>query len=751
MALELGLKLTANTSGFTGAINSASKALSDTLSKSIVDAKGSLTQLDPAIQKAVQGIDMMNFSEVSAEMDKFVMDGTSLSSFLERVKGELGGVDDQEGFTDLSKVIQQSENQLKRLSATEETTASSGRSLKSQLRQMNEELARMRIAGLEGTDAYKTLDKQAGQLKDTLRDASSSINTLSSDTFALDAGVGIVQNITAAFQVYEGVLSMTGGSTEDAQKSMQKLMAIMSIAQGIQQLGNFITEQSAAKKVLDTTATYVQATAYRVLTVSLGASSTAARIFATAIATTGVGALIIGLSIAASKLMDFASSANKAKEAQDALQASLDWEYAQTERRIKLFENKTKLDIANAKARGASEKELQDIEERGIRQKLGALTTLVRDQKASGTYIKKAEEDLVNAKLELDIFLADQKAGILEAQTKKNKEELDKQAADDKKNVQLIINNAEELKNELGNLKKSNAESKIDEIQNELDTRKSAGIKLGTEEASAYKVLQQELFAIKRQEIDNEYLAAKDNLIKIGALTSASGRQSIAELDKQYRNKIFKLNVSLDPVADISTDNVFNKGIELGAGKVKLPENSFVKFLKDQKQAAEESFKSINDQATNLANTLTSVLGNAFTSLFDGILSGSQNAFQSFSKAIADIIKRLAAAAITAAIFAAIISIAFPGAGSFGSQFGAIFGQMSGIKIPKFAEGGIVTSPRMGIVGEAGKEAIIPLDRIGDVLGSIGGRQDVFVTGELSGETIYLQQQRVSQRRGRFV
>jgi hypothetical protein len=31
-----------------------------------------------------------------------------------------------------------------------------------------------------------------------------------------------------------------------------------------------------------------------------------------------------------------------------------------------------------------------------------------------------------------------------------------------------------------------------------------------------------------------------------------------------------------------------------------------------------------------------------------------------------------------------------------------------------FAEGGIVTSPMMGLVGEAGSEAIIPLDRLGD-------------------------------------
>ena len=34
--------------------------------------------------------------------------------------------------------------------------------------------------------------------------------------------------------------------------------------------------------------------------------------------------------------------------------------------------------------------------------------------------------------------------------------------------------------------------------------------------------------------------------------------------------------------------------------------------------------------------------------------------------------------------------------------------------IQPFAQGGIVTSPMMGMVGEAGSEAIIPLDRLGE-------------------------------------
>lgn len=42
---------------------------------------------------------------------------------------------------------------------------------------------------------------------------------------------------------------------------------------------------------------------------------------------------------------------------------------------------------------------------------------------------------------------------------------------------------------------------------------------------------------------------------------------------------------------------------------------------------------------------------------------------------------------------------------------------------PEFAEGGIVTRPLMGLLGEAGTEAVIPLDRLGSLIG--GGRETV--------------------------
>jgi hypothetical protein len=61
---------------------------------------------------------------------------------------------------------------------------------------------------------------------------------------------------------------------------------------------------------------------------------------------------------------------------------------------------------------------------------------------------------------------------------------------------------------------------------------------------------------------------------------------------------------------------------------------------------------------------------------------------------------------------------------AFGNITPSGFGNSAFANMPRFADGGIVTGPTMGLVGEAGPEAIIPLSR----LGGMGGGQTVNVT-----------------------
>jgi hypothetical protein len=82
---------------------------------------------------------------------------------------------------------------------------------------------------------------------------------------------------------------------------------------------------------------------------------------------------------------------------------------------------------------------------------------------------------------------------------------------------------------------------------------------------------------------------------------------------------------------------------------------------------------------------------------------------------------------------------------------GVIGGIAGGIKkVIPFADGGLVTGPTLGLVGEAGPELVIPLDKIGSMG---GGTINVYVQGSVITERDLIEQIRVglirSQRSGR--
>jgi len=69
---------------------------------------------------------------------------------------------------------------------------------------------------------------------------------------------------------------------------------------------------------------------------------------------------------------------------------------------------------------------------------------------------------------------------------------------------------------------------------------------------------------------------------------------------------------------------------------------------------------------------------------------------------------------------------------SLGSLFGSAFSSLKGAVQASFADGGIVTQPTVGLVGEAGPEAIIPLRHGMGALG--GGGVVVNILGDVHAE-----------------
>ena len=148
-------------------------------------------------------------------------------------------------------------------------------------------------------------------------------------------------------------------------------------------------------------------------------------------------------------------------------------------------------------------------------------------------------------------------------------------------------------------------------------------------------------------------------------------------------------------------------------------------------------------------------IGDMATQLGDNLAQGAES-FGEFVTDIKgmmkDVIGALISQGVAAAVANAMASIPpFPGsvflipiiAGAAAGLARTAFNSL----IPAFEKGGIVTGPTMGLIGEAGPEAVIPLNKLNQFTG--GGSQNIVVTGKIIGNDIWLSNEKTQFNRQR--
>jgi phage-related minor tail protein len=136
-------------------------------------------------------------------------------------------------------------------------------------------------------------------------------------------------------------------------------------------------------------------------------------------------------------------------------------------------------------------------------------------------------------------------------------------------------------------------------------------------------------------------------------------------------------------------------------------------------------FRFLKDDVGSVLSDIIDAIGGLISFVMDlpnkfrEAITGIFNALYDVGRAIVNgIIAGIKAA--PGAVMSALESL-IPGGSIIGGAIGGITGLMS--NIPGLAEGGIVTGPTLALIGEAGPEAVVPLDRAG----GIGGGMNVTV------------------------
>ena len=192
-----------------------------------------------------------------------------------------------------------------------------------------------------------------------------------------------------------------------------------------------------------------------------------------------------------------------------------------------------------------------------------------------------------------------------------------------------------------------------------------------------------------------------------------------ASLETEAREQLSKTPFvsNIPQAANIGTGTLFGMFDEQMIGKIKTTNNELTNFLKDTK----EGFAQANNEAYQFANQMASGVTNSLQSAFDALIKG-ENVFEALSNSVLQFAADLGFAILRAQILAAIQgTIATSGTGLAGAAAGGggilnTIMNLLGLGVTKNAVGGITNGPSLGLIGEAGPEAIMPLSKLSSFL-----------------------------------
>jgi hypothetical protein len=333
-------------------------------------------------------------------------------------------------------------------------------SLKNELRKAQAEVASLSDKfGATSKEAIEAA-KRAADLKDRIGDAKALTDTFNPDakfralTQSLSGAAGGLSAVT-------GAMGLLGTESEDVEAAILKVQSAMAISQGIQavgesidsfkQLGAVIKDAGIFQKA-NTVITAIAATVQKLFTGAVDTTATSFKGLKAAIVSTGIGALVVGLGYLISKIMESSDATEELTDKQKRLNDELEYTKKLTDDTAKSIDYYTNIDLANAKKRGASEKELLKIQLDALEQKGKANT-------------KEAEEILKRQ---------DREYGLTKEQNKRL-QELREQNLDLQRQGNLLLANTDaELEQKNRENRKKTRDEKKSELKKQIEEDKKA-------------------------------------------------------------------------------------------------------------------------------------------------------------------------------------------------------------------------------------------------------------------------------------
>ena len=243
--------------------------------------------------------------------------------------------------------------------------------LKQQLKEAQNDV--QALADKFGATSVQAIEaaKRAADLKDRIGDAKSLVDAFNPDakfkslTAALSGAAG-------GFAAVQGAIGLVGVESEQVEATLLKVNSAMALSEGLQNVGESVDsfkqlgaviQQSTVFIKLNDLANKAAAGAMKLFGFAVETTSVSFKVLKTAIAATGIGLLIVALGELYSAFQSYQSAAEKAKEAQDALNKSIiSGAKVAFNAEMESLKQQEQLELARARQKGSTEKEIFEIE-----------------------------------------------------------------------------------------------------------------------------------------------------------------------------------------------------------------------------------------------------------------------------------------------------------------------------------------------------------------------------------------------------
>jgi len=553
------------------------------------------------------------------------------------------------------------------------------------VRQLQTMAIEARAMGPEFAAMADQFVKAAGKMQDEIADTRAEIGYFASDTRRLDSLIGGAQAVAAGFGVVEGSMAALGIESENAQKTMQKLQGALLVLNSLQTITNLLQKDSA---LIQGALTASQA-AY---TFAVTASTTALGVFKLALAATGIGAAIVGVAYLVQNFDELSAKIWPAEAALKAYNKAVD-------RQIQA--DQYSIDLASAKGDkmaefAAKEKKLND-ELSKARANYGK-----NEQENWGKIIADNKNALRVLQIERDKYLKDEK----EKQDQANKDKYQKQQDEIKKAKQNeLTKRAELLSINNGTLAEliaaEDAAFKVREAQ--MKEQGYTQLEINKVRDAALEKVRQEFYAKQKSDEDK---AAKE--VEQKSKDLAQVKKSISQataISEEAQRKLELQNIA----------EHYTKLIQ-EAKKNGLDSAALVKAQGEAENALKQKFRE-EDARKEMQQQMKQL------QFRQQIYAQFGDALSAFNLPVPDpsspVRGKIAAAASVA----------------------VGLGNVAKIATQKFADGGIVYGPTLGLMGEypgarSNPEVIAPLDKLRDLITPSGGDGGFIASTHISGRDL---------------